>query len=59
MIYKIVEHNIFKISLDYVSNVMIYIKCKIVPPASELHILMNNSTVIQLFPMASVSWKLN
>lgn len=55
MIYKIVEHNIFKISPDYVSNVMIYIKCKIVPQASELHILMNNSTVIQLFPMASVS----
>lgn len=38
---------------------MIYIKCRIVPQAPELHILMNNSTVIQLFPMASVSWKLN
>lgn len=59
MIVKIVEHNILKISLDYVSTLMIYIKCKIVPQASELHILMNNSTVIQLFPMASVSWKLN
>lgn len=50
MIYKIVEHNIFKISLDYVSNVMIYIKCKIVPQASELHILMNNSTNYSAIP---------
>lgn len=45
-------HEMLRIVSDCMSNVMKHFKCKTAPWTVDLHILMNNSHVIQSFPLA-------